>query len=256
MLRSASSSSGLLLPACLGGQFRDFRPLLRCQPVRPGRTALEATRPLWTRRSGVLGCARRDVDDELAQLIGIARPLLFRESRHDLIIAHPGGRAAGCTLQTRSLPTEPGEGEDRTSCRIPAGRNSRGAPAAGRPPASRMRPSPRPSFTSKGERPPTSPTRPTATEWPPACGPDAGSRRGSRGGGRRVRQGRFGTLARASSSYREVGILKMKRRRARSSAPSDAAVSGRPTLEHRRRGRIQRLGIKKGHNSPWKKSVR
>ncbi len=122
MLRSASSSSGLLLPACLGGQFRDFRSLLRCQPVRPGRTALEATRPLWTRRSGVLGCARRDVDDELAQLIGIARPLLFRESRHDLIVAHPGGRAAGCTLQTRSLPTEPGEGEDRTSCRIPAGR--------------------------------------------------------------------------------------------------------------------------------------
>ena len=68
-------------------------------------------------------------------------------------------------------------------------------------------------------------------------------------GGRRVRQGRFGTLARASSGYREVGILKMKRRRARSSAPSDAAVSGRPTLEHRRRGRIQRLGIKKGHNT-------
>ena len=165
MLRSASSSSGLLLPACLGGQFRDFRPLLRCQPVRPGRTALEATRPLWARRSGVLGCARRDVDDELAQLIWIARPLLSRQSRHDLIVTHPGGRAAACTSGMFS------------SCGLlsAAPTASRPAPARGR--SSRSSGGPRrpccgPARSAGSRRRPAPPRRrrpqgPTWAAWPP-----------------------------------------------------------------------------------------
>ena len=67
--------------------------------------------------------------------------------------------------------TDPGEGEDLASFRIPAGRTPGGAPAARRPPASRMRPSPR-RVPRPGESPRRRrPTRPTATEWlPPAAG--------------------------------------------------------------------------------------